>query len=247
MHDLLATSTSYPTVIFTVLLGVSFALGALVLMGALGPELFSTDLDVDTELELGAATTGPEGATEAAGASVGEAASEGAAQASRGLLGTLFAFIKPRNVPMVLALSLWSLFGWVLTGILCSTLLPSLSFAPLWVTSSLLGLAGALGASLLSSVVLRPLSRAFKPEAMVHREDIVGKTVVVDTSRVDSEFGSAKASDGGSGLVISIRCDRENNLARGSKALVVAYDPKREVYEVTSVADIVPSEASSKS
>lgn len=242
MHDLLATSTSYPTVIFTVLLGVSLALGILVLMGALGPELFATDLDLDSEFGLEAATAGPEGAAEAASA----AASEGTAEAGKGLLGTLLAFVKPRNVPMILALSLWSLFGWVLTGILCSTLLPSLNFAPLWVVSSLLGLAGAMGSFALSSIVLRPLSRAFKPEVMVYREDIVGQTVVVDTSRVDREFGSAKASDGGSGLVISIRCDRENSLTRGSKALVVSYDPKREVYEVSSVEDIVPSEASSK-
>lgn len=241
MQEFLATSTSYPTIVFTLFLGVSLLLGLLVLVGAVGPELFSIDADVDLDVDLGvdAAEAGAEAAMEA----VTDAASEGAVQVSQGILATLFAFIKPRNVPLLLAMSAWSLFGWVLTGILCSTVLPSLSFAPAWASSTLMGVAGAFGSFVLTSIVLRPLGRAFKPEAAVNRQDIIGQTVIVDTSRVTGDFGSAKASDGGSGLVISIRCDRENTLTRGSKALVVSYDPKREVYEVTSVQDIVPSEA----
>lgn len=255
MNEFFATSTSYPTIVFTLLLGVCLALGLLVLVGAIGPELFSIDADVDLDVGLdaadGAAEAGAEAAMEAAadGAAeaVADAASEGAVQASQGILGSLLAFIKPRNVPVLLAMSVWSLFGWVLTGILCSTVLASLSFAPLWAASTLLGAAGAVGSFVLTSIVLRPLGRAFKPEATVRREDIVGQTVTVDTSRVTRDFGSAKAADGGSGLVIPIRCDRENSLTRGSKALVVSYDPKREVYEVTSVQDIVPSEVKSAS
>lgn len=247
MHEFFATSTSYPTVVFTVLLGLSLALGLLVLVGAIGPELFSLDADVDLDVGIDGADGATEAALEGATDAAADAASEGVSQGGSGVLGSLLAFIKPRNVPLLLALSAWSLFGWVLTGILCSALLPTLSFAPLWATSTLMGAAGAIASFILTSIVLRPLGRVFQPEVMVHREDIVGKTVVVDTSRVTKDFGSAKAADGGSGLVISIRCDRENTLTRGSKALVVSYDPKREVYEVTSVKDIVPSEAASKS
>lgn len=242
MDEFFATSTSYPTVVFTLLLGVSLALGLLVLVGAVGPDLFAADVDVDVDLGI----DGADSAVQAGAQGAMDAAADGIAPAQQGLLGSLLAFLKPRNVPMLLALSLWSLFGWVLTGILCSTLLGSLTFGPAWIAQSVLGVAGALGAMVLTSVVLRPLGRVFKPEAMVRREDIVGQTVIVDTSRVTSDFGSAKAADGGSGLVISVRCDRENALTRGSKALVVSYDPQREVYEVTSVQDIVPSEASSK-
>lgn len=239
MQEFLATSTSYPTIVFTILLGLSLALGLLVLVGAIGPELFSLDADVDVDLGLDGADAGVDAAA--------DAATEGVSNSGAGLLGSLLAFLKPRNVPLLLALSAWSLFGWVITGILCSTVLPTLSFAPLWATSTLMGAAGGIASFLLSSIVLRPLGRAFKPEVVVRREDIIGQTVVVDTSRVTKDFGSAKAADGGSGLLISIRCDRENTLTRGSKALVVSYDPKREVYEVTSVQDIVPSEAASKS
>lgn len=241
MHEFLATSTSYPTVVFTVLLGVSVALGLLVLAGVMGPELFSADVDVDLGVERGDAVVeaGTHGAM--------EGASEGGGSSGLGVLGSIVAFVKPKNVPMLLAMSMWSLFGWVMTGILCSTVLASLHVAPHWLAASLMGMVGAVGASLLTSLVLRPLGRALKPENAVRREDLVGQTVIVDTSRVTRDFGSAKASDGGAGLVISIRCDRKNRLTRGSKALVVSYDAQREIYEVTSVQDIVPSEASIKS
>lgn len=241
MQEFIATSTSYPTVVFTVLLGVSVALGILVLVGAVGPELFAADVDIDIELDGvdAAVEAGAEGVTQAAGESVGEA--------SQGVLGSILAWVKPKNVPLLLVLSLWSLFGWVITGILCSTLLGSLDFAPDWIARTFMGASGAVAAFGLASLLLRPLNRAFKPEKVVRREDIIGQTVTVDTSRVTRDFGSAKVSDGGAGLVISIRCDRENQLTRGSKALVVSYDKEREVYEVASVQDIVPSEVSSRS
>lgn len=241
MYEFLATSTSYPTVVFTVMLGLSLALGLLVLVGVIGPELFAGAADVDFGVEGGDAVV------EAGAQGVSEGASERVGLSGDGVVGSIIAFIKPKNVPMLVALSLWSLFGFVITGILCSSLSASLHFAPHWLAASLMGMAGAVLGSVLTSLVLRPLGRVFKPETVVRREDIVGQTVTVDTSRVTRHFGSAKAPDGGSGLVISIRCDRENQLKRGSKALVVSYDAKREVYEVTSVQDIVPSEASAKS
>lgn len=241
MHEFLATSTSYPTVVFTVMLGVSVALGLLVLVGVIGPELFAGDVDVDLGVE------GADAVVDAGAQGGAEAAGEGVGLSGEGVIASIMALIKPKNVPMLVALSLWSLFGFVITGILCSSLSASLHFAPSWLAGSLMGMTGALLAFGLTSLVLRPLGRAFKPETAVRREDIVGQTVTVDTSRVTKDFGSAKAPDGGAGLVISIRCDRDNQLKRGSKALVVSYDAKRDVYEVTSVQDIVPSEASAKS
>jgi len=55
----------------------------------------------------------------------------------------------------------------------------------------------------------------------------------------------AKAEDGGAGLIVQVRCaDEGNGLSRGSNALVVSYDDKREVYEVTPFDDILPAKSS---
>ena len=83
-------------------------------------------------------------------------------------------------------------------------------------------------------------------EKQTNRSDLIGKVVKIDTSRVDDKFGSAKADDGGAGLIIQVRCDSANKLTRGSNALVVSFDDDREAYEVTPVDDILPSKALAK-
>jgi hypothetical protein len=88
---------------------------------------------------------------------------------------------------------------------------------------------------------VRPLAAVLKVEKVVSRRDLVGKVVRIDTSRVDQRFGMAKASDGGAGLLVQVRCDADGNgLGRGSNALVVSYDDKREVYEVVPFEDLPP-------
>jgi hypothetical protein len=99
----------------------------------------------------------------------------------------------------------------------------------------------------LTSVLVRPLGRVLKVEKQTSRSDIIGKVVSVDTSRVDAKFGTAKLIEEGNAFLIQIRCDDgENQLTRGSKALVVSYDEERRAYEVTPVDDILPSTALAK-
>lgn len=289
MTEFLATTFSFPTVIFTVLLAICCAYWLMVIVGALGIDALDIDFDgldgaadgaAEGALEgvaegaaegaaegiaegaaegiaEGAAEGIVEGAAEGAAEGVAEGAAEGATEgaakaAAEGavegasFLGTLFLTLKLRNVPMTLVLSMWLLFSWTATSLLQASLLPKMTFAPPWVSGSLLAL-GALVVSLpLTSVFVRPLGRLLKVEKPTSKKAIIGKIVKIDTTRVDADFGSAKAEDGGAGLIIRVRCDSENTLTRGSKALVVSYDPKRDAYEVTPVDDMLPSEAARK-
>ena len=290
MTEFLATTFSFPTVIFTVLLAVCCAYWLMVIVGALGIDALDVDFDGLDGAADGAAEGAFEGAAEGAfegaaegaaegiaegaaegivegaaegvvegaaegvveGAAEGaaEGATEGAAKAAAegaiegaNFLGTLFLTLKLRNVPMTLVLSIWLLFSWTFTSLLQASVLPKMGFMPGWLGGSLLAL-GALVVSLpLTSVFVRPLGRILKVEKSTSKRAIIGKIVKIDTTRVDANFGSAKAEDGGAGLIIRVRCDSDNKLSRGSKALVVSYDAKRDAYEVTPVDDMLPSEA----
>ena len=47
---------------------------------------------------------------------------------------------------------------------------------------------------------------------------------------VDKKFGQAEFDDGGAGMIIQVRCDQENKLKKGSQALIVSYDDRREAF-----------------
>ncbi len=190
----------------------------------------------------GAAEGVVEGATEGGVEGAAKAATEGAAD-GLSFLGSLFLTLKLRNVPMTLVLSVWLLFSWTTSNLMAASVLPKLAFLPGWVGGLAIATTAVLVSLPLTSVLVRPLGKLLKVEKPTHRRGLIGKLVLIDTSRVDARFGSAKAEDGGAGLIVAVRCDADNNLSRGSKALVVAYDSKREVYEVTPVDDILPSEA----
>lgn len=242
MTEFLATTFSFPTVIFTVLLAVCCAYWLMVIVGALGIDALDIDFDGLDGAADGAAEGAAEGIAEGATEGATKAAAEGVAEGAS-FLGTLFLTLKLRNVPMTLVLSVWLLFSWTLTSVLQASVLPTMTFVPGWLGGSLIAL-GALAVSLpLTSVFVRPIGRVLKVEKPTSKKAIIGKIVKIDTTRVDTDFGSAKAEDGGAGLIIRVRCDTNNRLTRGSKALVVSYDAKRDAYEVTPVDDMLPSEA----
>ena len=285
MTEFFATTFSYPTVIFTVLLAVCCAYWLMVIVGALGIDAFDIDFDgldgaadgaaegvvegvaegvVEGAAE-GALEGVAEGAVEGAVEGAAEAAAEGAAEAATegvvegaakaaaegavdgvGFLGTLFLTLKLRNVPMTLVLSVWLLFSWTISSVLQASALSKLTFLPTWLGGTAVALGALLVSLPLTSIFVRPLGKLLKVEKSTSKRAIIGKVVKIDTSRVDADFGSAKAEDGGAGLIIRVRCDSENNLTRGSKALVVSYDTERDAYEVAPIGDMLPSEAARK-
>ena len=62
---------------------------------------------------------------------------------------------------------------------------------------------------------------------------------------MDGTHGRATVEDGGAGLVIQVVCGRDNPLKRGDRALLIDFDPRREVYEVEPVDWLLPEELAS--
>jgi hypothetical protein len=236
MDDFLAASLSFPTVVFTVLLLIAMAYWLFVIIGAIG--LDALDFDHDT---------GGTGGDAGDGADHGDAdhgdAHHGHSAEGLGLLPTLLWVLKLNQVPMTIVLSSVFFWSWLVCHLSMHYVV---GYEAHW--SIEVGLfVGALAFAFpLTSLALRPVAPLFRSPPAQRRAALIGKIVNVDTSQVDSNFGTAKAEDGGAGLIVQIRCESANTLKRGDRALVLSFDEAREVYEVTPIDDLIPSDKNTR-
>ncbi|WP_437585893.1 glycine zipper family protein [Sorangium sp. So ce1000] len=255
MAEVLAASLAFPAVIFTVLLALALIYWLFVLLGALdldllggahgdaAPDLGGLEGAAKGAIE-GAAKGALEGAAKGALEGAAKGAIEGAAKgAAEGLadgadgpdgVGSLLAALELHRVPATVTLTLIAAFGWFTSAL--STVL----VGPLWLGWGLprwaLGvavLAGSLVAALLlTSLSVRPLGPLFVTRHAQSKKDLVGRVCVVSTGRVDERFGQAVIDEGGASHILDVRCDTPGALRRGDRALLVSWDPDKEVFSV---------------
>lgn len=106
---------------------------------------------------------------------------------------------------------------------------------------SLAGLGAAIVGLGLASIVLRPVKRMFDTAPAPVRKAIVGKICTIRSLRVDDATGTAEVEDGGAGFIAEVRCFRENELTRGSKAIVFDYDAEQGIYHVGPIDPSIAS------
>jgi hypothetical protein len=121
--------------------------------------------------------------------------------------------------------------------------------------ASLGGLGGWLGPLVLLAVILvavplagllvRPLGPVFEVKSGKSNKDYVGATCTITTGHVDEGFGQATVEDGGTVLVIPVRCDRTGALARNQRAVIIDYDDSRAAYIVEPESGFLPSDGTS--
>ncbi len=195
MNELIQASLRFPTVVFTIGLGIVLVYWLFVLLGALDIDLLGgADGDVDTS--------------------------------------GLFAKLGFGVVPITITASVTLLAGWV------GSLLVMQHVTETWAAFVVLAAALMVGLGI-TRLLVRPLAPVFEVKEGKSNRDYVGHTCVIDTGRVDDAFGQATVEDGGTVLVISVRCDRSDQLARGDKALIIDFDDTRQAYLVEPITDIV--------
>jgi hypothetical protein len=138
------------------------------------------------------------------------------------------------GVPVTVAVSFVILFGWVACMLFAE---PAMELAGAGARGTLAGIAVALVSLALAIPItaqaVKPIRRLYVTHQAVSRRSLVGKSCVIATGRVTDTFGQAEIEDGGAGLLVQVRCPRENNLRKLSRAIVFDYDPRREVFLVT--------------
>jgi hypothetical protein len=135
-------------------------------------------------------------------------------------------FFGVAGIPITIFGGVASILAWV-TSIFATKLLPDMVALDVIVLigSGVIGLA-------LGGIAVRPLRGVFNMPPAPQRKQIVGKVCTIRSLRVDGGSGTAEVADGGSGFIAEVRCFRDNELTRGSKAIVYDYDHQQGIYHV---------------
>lgn len=271
MDELLAILTAYPTVIWTVFMGVCLVFWASVIAGA-------ADFDLGAKAE-GAVKGAVEGAAGAVKGGV-DGAVKGGVEALKGGVEALKGVESIKGgVEGAVKGGVEALKGGVdvdhdapSTSVITELLgMLRLDRAPITITASFFALFGwltsAIGTSLLgggwlvgsgvfaasaivsvflTSLAIRPLGVVFDEETRKGGHAIVGKTCVVRSGKVDAKGGQAEIEEPGASLVVDVRTHQPGvALPKGAHALVVDYDDADDCYVVeplpAELADAPPA------
>lgn len=209
MDKFVFTAFSFPTVVFTFLLGLAVLFWLVSLFG-----LFDSDSLLD-------GLDGGDGGFDGAG----------------GFLAGLLWRFRLVGYPLTLVFTVVALFGWWLCYYAMFFLAPLLPWAWLRFPVGALLLPFALyGAAWLAGRALKPLQRFFVQNEVSAR-GFIGKTAVVRTSTVEEDFGEAWLDDGGAGLIVQVRS--RVRLPHGTRVVLLEFDAQKHVYHVVSEVDFL--------
>lgn len=242
MEPFLRAVTTFPTAPLTVMLGVvvGYWIFALVTGAAFHSDAASGGLKAAGDAVSGAV----KGAGEAvAGAIKGtaEAVTGGHGDVDGdvdgGHEGGLLSLLGVGRVPVTITLSATTLVAWTACA------LATLWLEPANLVTQGLVLLGSLVTGLLGAALfLRPLGKALDQAKPARRKDYLGHLCTVTSGKVDSSFGTAQVDDGAAGLNVHVVCPKANGLKKGDRALLVDFDPSKDVYQIEPVDWLMPEE-----
>jgi hypothetical protein len=238
MSLLFDASLEFPNVVFTIALGIVLVYWLFVLLGALDVDLFGHGDVGGHDIGVGGHDVGDVGGHDVGGHDAGgggdghDAGHDGDAD---GDSGGIWHGLGLGDVPLTISVSMLALTSWVISMLGTHYVLDdgALRYAMLPIALVL--------ALPISAVLVRPLRPIFKMREGKSNKDYEGAICTITTGSVDDKFGQATIEDGGTVLVIAVRCDKPGALKRGDKALVIEFDPERQAYVVEPSTDMLPA------
>jgi hypothetical protein len=212
--------TTFPVVVYTVLLGASLVYWVFVVIGAVSLDSHHHDGGLDLDLDGDGI---PDHLQHADGTD---------GQHEGGGLAGMMAALKLRSAPATVVLSILVLFAWLLSIVGLQVLAGVLPAAMMGAVKLLLLILAPLLALFPTSIAVRPLAKIFAPPKAIANKELVGKLCTIRTGTVTEKFGEATLDDGGAGLVVRVRVDTGQKLGRGQQAVIVGYDDERHEYTV---------------
>ena len=253
MAEFLTAIVAFPTVVFTTLLGFVIVYWCFVLIGAVDAKDFGgkdidlggkdidlggkdIDLggkDIDLggkDIDLGGKDLQLDGGDLDADA---DADGDGESEGQGGFVG-LLQTLGLTGVPITVTFSLLFLYAWIVSIALAGPVLGAVSPGTI---ALLVGIAVgffAFGLAIpMAAFSIRPLRPLFTIAPALSNRALVGRIVTVQTTRVDAGFGQAEVDGGdGLGLLVEVRCAKDNKLSRGVKAVIFDYDADGEHFLV---------------
>lgn len=220
MTEFFEITFGLPTIIFTALTLISFGFFLITFLFGLG-EGGGGDLDLDVGgTDVGADVGGDVDVD--VGAEAGDLDGADSGESSGAFAGLLQAF-NLHILPLTLTLAILSLVGWFVSAM--GTLLLTSDNSPGVLLGFAIGIASFAAGVFVAGRVGNLLRPIFVPTKHVRRRDLVGRLCTVQTGRVDANFGQAEViDDERSTHLIQIRCDIDNDLRTGMRALIIDVD-----------------------
>jgi len=205
--------TSFPTVIFTLLLLFCIFFWLFAVIGVVDLDFLDIDIP-DTDVSVNDGLSGA------------------------GLLGGLLMRFRLDGVPIPIIVTLISLIGWFFSYYIVYFFFEYLPFDWLrYVVGLPVFLVSLYISTLLTGFIIRPLRSIFQTADQEIEKKIVGQIAVVRTSRVDRVFGEAKVDDGGAGLIVKVRSYNEEVFNSGDRVVLLEYDEDKNNYRVISESE----------
>jgi hypothetical protein len=203
MEQLFLTSTQFPTLIYSVLLGVIVVYWLVGLLGIIDLD-FSGDIDIDTDVDI----------------SIG------------GITGFLLTF-GLTGVPFSLVISIIILLCWLLSVYLQHYLLILLPQGWLYyLFGTFTSLVVFIISLPITAMAIRPLKGMFVSVETSESDQLVGKEATIATNKVTGTFGQARVFNNGAEILVDVRCDPEHTLTQGDNVLVIKYLQANHAYIV---------------
>lgn len=212
--------SSFPTLIYTILLIVCVIYWAGAVLGFVDLDIIDLDLD---GLDLDAADMNPD-----------------TPHSTPDVLAGLLLRFGLVGVPVTVSVSILVLIGWLLCyytvhflfGFIPGSFLKFVAgvpvfFATLYVSARITG------------VLIRPLRPLFQKATQETVKQVLGQTAIVRTSRVDNDFGEATLDDGGAGLILKVRTTGSDEFTKGDRVVIYEKLSDQNIYRVISEEEFV--------
>ncbi len=207
MENFFSTAFSFPTIIFSVLLGIISIYWFFTILGLFDIEILDFDMDMDLEY---AGEVGPVG----------------------GLAGVMIA-LGLTGLPITIIVSFIILFAWFCTYIASLYLLPFLDMGIGFWLAAIATMVFALILSVPMTIALtKPMQRFFRVSYATKSHELLGEMCQVISSEINEQFGEVELHKEGNHFIFQVRNRQQNSIKKGDKVVLLEYNREDNYYLV---------------
>lgn len=207
--------SSFPTVVFTVLLFFCLLYWAIAVLGLIDIDIFDVDIPDDI--------------------SINDAGDD---LSNLNVMAGLLLKLGLNGVPVTIIISCIALLGWMISFTLVYFINPLIPGAILEFLTGIPILIGSTYlAAMATALLIKPLRPLFLATNQHTDKIILGQVAIVRTGRVDKNFGEANVADGGAGLIVKVRPYKDETFKHGDRVVLLEYIAAENIYKVISEND----------
>lgn len=204
-------ATSFPTVIFTVILIVCMIFWLFSVLGLADIEILDFDTEIDANNNL---------------------------DTSIGFAGILLK-LGLNGVPLTIVITLIAITGWTLSyfSMYFAVKLMSIDSSVFWIIKPTVFLASLHLSIVATSIAIKPLRKLFKAVNSHEEKHILGQTVTVRSSTVTEKNGEGILIQDGADILLNIRSSNNELYKKGDQVVVIEQIGNENLYRIISISE----------